>query len=310
MRGAFRQFADVLTEIRRSSSIIVPVEQSAELQQFTVPCPFCQNGNEVLMPDRPGETKPTVCNSCGARFNAHMTKEHSVFVRAISPVSTIRTQQPTITETVPCPVCKETLIVELPERNGETRTPMCPKCKNTVYVHRKIGGGVLVRAGVQSPAILIDSDWGRFLNDTKTWIDPVSIPQLVAIVAAVCAEHEHGNGPELSSDGLCKKIFLKMDAVPPSGFSRSMVRIFIKVIFYGRAFQFPVEAGGTTWRTPFSNKPAPKEIIQAYARGIIQRLRSKFVLTAAELPELKKLLFPPEMIEAKEALKQALAEAK
>ena len=92
MRGAFRQFADALTEIRRSSSVIATEKQPAELQQFTVQCPFCKGGNEVLMPDRPGETKPTICSSCGARFNAHMTGEHSVLVRGISPVSAIRAQ--------------------------------------------------------------------------------------------------------------------------------------------------------------------------------------------------------------------------
>ncbi len=89
MRGAIRQIADALTEIRRSQSVVVSAEQPTDLQQFTVQCPFCQKGNEVLMPDRPGETKPTICSVCGSRFNVHMTGTHSVFVRPISAAPTI-----------------------------------------------------------------------------------------------------------------------------------------------------------------------------------------------------------------------------
>ena len=44
--------------------------------------------------------------------------------------------------------------------------------------------------------------------------------------------------------------------------------------------------------------------------GVMRRLGNKFVLTTVELPELLKLLFPPEMAEAEEALRQALAEIK
>jgi transposase-like protein len=308
MRGAFRQFADVLTEIRRSSSVIAALEQPAELQQFTVQCPFCKSGNEVLMPDRPGETKPTICSSCGARFNAHMTKEHSVFVRAISPASAIRSQLPMIAETVQCPSCQEKLTVELPERNGETRTPLCPKCKNTIYVHRKMGGGVLVRSGGQHSGGGLDTDWGSFLSETQSWVEPVALSNLVSITVAVSAEN--GEGAELTSDGLCKKIFLRMDAAPSSGLSRSMVRIFIKTIFFGGAFHFPLGVGQTTWRTPFSNKLIPEDLIRAYAHGVIRRLRSKFVLSATDLPELLKLLFPAEMAEAVSALRQALTDVK
>ena len=308
MRGAFRQFADVLTEIRRNSSVVASGEQSAELQQFTVQCPFCQNGNEVLMPDRPGETKPTICSACGSRFNVHMTGAHSVFVRPISAISTIPTHQSTIAETVQCPLCKEGLTVELPERNGETRTPVCPKCNNTIYVHRKMGGGVLVRAGGQHSSSGLDTDWGSFLSETQSWVEPVALSSLVSITAAVSAES--GEGVELTSDGLCKKIFLRMDAAPASGLSRSMVRIFIKIIFFGGAFHFPSEVGQTTWRTPFSNKLIPKDLIQAYAHGVIKRLKSKFVLSATDLPELLKLLFPAEMAEAESALRLALTEVK
>jgi DNA-directed RNA polymerase subunit M/transcription elongation factor TFIIS len=135
MRSAFRQFADVLTEIRRNSVIVPPVEQPAELQQLTVVCPFCQGGNEVLILDRAGETKPTICSNCGGRFNVHMNREHSVLVRGILPPAStpspvIRTQQPTKSENVQCPTCHESLIIELPERAGETRSRFCPKCGN------------------------------------------------------------------------------------------------------------------------------------------------------------------------------------
>ena len=63
-------------------------------------------------------------------------------------------------------------------------------------------------------------------------------------------------------------------------------------------------------RTPFSNKLIPEDLIRAYAHGVIRRLRSKFVLSATDLPELLKLLFPAEMAEAVSALRQALTDVK
>ena len=155
---------------------------------------------------------------------------------------------------------------------------------------------------------MIDNDWCRFLNETKSWIEPVALPKLVSVTAAIFTEQPEG--VELSSDSLCKKIFLKIDATPSLGLSRSAVRLFNKVIFFGGVFRFPAEIGQPTFRTPFSNKPVSKDLVQAYARGVTKRLRSKFDLTAKDLPELLKLLFTPEMAEAEEALRQALTEVK
>ena len=263
MRGAIRQIADALTEIRRSQSVVVSAEQPTDLQQFTVQCPFCQKGNEVLMPDRPGETKPTICSVCGSRFNVHMTGTHSVFVRPISAAPTIGV---------------------LTRMGGISST--------SYEVLSRVGGGLV-------------ENWRRFLIETHAWVEPMTLTNLVSMTAT--ASIENGAGTELTADSLCKKIFLRMDATPSPRLSRSMVRAFIKIILSGGAFKFPAEIGQTTWRTPFSNKLVQIDLIEAYAHGVVRRLRSRFILSAAQLPDLLKFLFPPEMIGAEDALRGALA---
>jgi hypothetical protein len=217
------------------------------------------------MPDRPGETKPTICSVCSSRFNVHMTGTHSVFVRAISASSTIGV---------------------LPRTEGSSST--------AYEVLGHVGSGPF-------------GDWRRFLMETQTWVEPMALPKLVSMTATVSAENEPGT--QLTADSLCKKLFLRIDATPSPGINRSMVRIFIKIIFFGGAFQFPAEIGQTTWRTPFSNKLVQSDLIQAYARCVLRRLRSKFILTAAELPDLLKFFFPPDMTDAEESLRKALADS-
>lgn len=312
MRGAIRQIADALTEIRRQA-VMVSDEKSADFQQFNVQCPFCQVGNEVLMPDRPGETKPTICSACGARFNVHMTGAHSVFVRPISSIPTVSTHHQLLTETVHCPTCQGALTVELPDRIGETRSPLCPNCRKTVNVHRTGGLGVATRMGDNtSIGAPVGTDegpnrsWLRFLKETQVWIVPATLPALVLMTETVSIEHTAEE--ELTPDGLCKKMFLRIDATTSPALSKTMVRTFIKIIFFGGALHFPAAVGNATWRTPFSNTLTQTDLIQAYARGIARRLTSRFVFASGDFPELLKLLFPPEMTGVEDALREALAE--
>lgn len=300
MRGAFRQFADALTEIRRNSSAVTSAEQSAELQQFAVQCPFCNGSSEVLMPDHGGATKPTICSSCGKRFNVHMTAEHSAFVRPIAPISTIRAQLPMITEAVQCPNCQEALTIELPERPGETRSRFCPKCGNAVNAHRTTTGGVRIGGKFNGP----NNDWALFLNSTDAWVEPSAVIPFISMAAEASAKSSEG--VEVTPDGLSKMIIHRIGA-DHLGLAKSMVRPFVKLLFLGGAFQFPpeVEKG---WKTPLANVLNQPLLIQAYARGVVHRLKAKFILTPAELPQLCQLLFPNDTVGADEALRQALAE--
>jgi len=169
-----------------------------------------------------------------------------------------------------------------------------------------MGGGVLVRVGGKHSSDEPRTDWWRFLSDTQAWVEPATLTNLVSLAEAVSAGV--GEGTQLTAASLCKGIFLRMESAPSPGLSRSMVRAFVKHIFSGGAFQFPAEIGQIAWYTPFSNKLVKTDLIRAYARGMVRRLGSKFILTVAELPELLKFLFPPEMADAEEALRQALAE--
>ena len=253
MRGAFRQFADALTELRRG--------------QRELP----------LAPTRfPMASQPQLTSTL-----------------------------PTSLETLKCPVCLELVSVEMPEYIGATRVVRCNNCNNSVYIHRNAGR---VFARVTKPAADgLAGDWQHFLMDTQSWVDLSALNGLVS--ATVKALSEIKSEGSLTPDSLCKRIFAHVDAEPSLGFSRTTARSFVKLIFFGRAFQFGVEAKDVSWKAPITNTPDQKTIIQAYARCVVRRLRTKFALTSAELPALQKLLFPTEFAGAEEVLRQALAEA-
>lgn len=303
MRSGFRQFADALTEVRRGAAL-TRTEPSSELQQITVACPKCNAANEVLIPDKPGETRPTICNSCGSRFNVHITGGHSAVVRPVSTLQASGPPQATVSEAVKCPGCETELRVELPNSPGETRSLVCHGCEHIVYVHRRTDGGVLVRLIDQQSTIADDDTWLGFLRNTDAWVEPSVLPQLISLTAEASANNSASN--QLTPALLCKELFSQIEAAPQRRISRSVARVFVKLVLVGGGFQFPESAESPTWRSLFLNKLTAGDLTQAYANGVVRRLRTKFSLNLNDLAELAKLLFPEEMPEAIRALRQAL----
>ena len=305
VRGTLRQIAIELSEMRRLQPEQIPQ------QEFTAQCPVCEKSIVVSMPDRPGETKPVVCDTCRSRFNVHVKGPHPAFVRLIEKgaqvISTISAAPPTLIETVNCPQCQEILSVEISDEIGSTRTIKCSNCNTEVNIHRLETGKIYARVENKlSTGTPTGIHLWQFLKQTDAWVRPEMLFYLVPLT--IQASSEKSDGEALTPDSLCKRIFLRMDAGTPAGINRTVVRYFIKLLFLGRAFKFPDDTQ-TTFRAPFTNALDEPTIIQAFARGVIGRLRGKFDLTVADLPELRKL-FPVEMAGFEEALLQALAESK
>ncbi len=304
MRGAIRQIADALTELKRNKSVYVDSDQGETLQQFAVKCPFCERSNEVLIQDRPGQTKPTICSACGSRFNVHMTGAHSVFVRPISPGETMGGPPPVVSERVGCPGCQESFMVDLPVRAGETRTISCPKCNRVVNIHRMVTGEFFVRSAGIPFQRAVENEWKRFLIETQAWIEPEFIPSLISIsteVMALPAESE-----KLTMYSFRKTISTRLEATR-SGVRRAAVNVYIKLLGMGGAFSFAtgVKPG---WNAPIAVRIDRSSLLLAYARGVIGRVRKKFDVKVADSTEIQKLLFPADMVESEDVVRRVLSE--
>ena len=125
--------------------------------------------------------------------------------------------------------------------------------------------------------------------------------------AAIEVSAKVSEGAELTPSDL-KKLVIERIGTEKLGFNATPVNAFVKLLLHGGAFQFPPETKGG-WKTPFKNTLNQPLLIHAYARGVIHRLKAKFILTLAELPQLCELLFPPNTLGAEDAVKQALAES-
>ncbi len=211
----------------------------------------------------------------------------------------IRTQLPMKAENVQCPNCEEPLVIELPERTGETRSRFCPKCGNSVHIHRTTTGDVHIGGKFDGP----NDDWARFLNYTGVWVEPASVIGFISIAVEVFANVSEGTEKTTSN---LKKLMIERIASERLGFNLSMVSSFIKILLQGGAFQFPQSKGG--WKIPFVNTFSQSSLFQAYIRGAVRRLKTKFTLTTSDSTRLCELLLPVGTVGAKEAVELALAD--
>lgn len=84
-----KQIAEISTKTEEQISFLaksasLPIPPAPAKRIFTTPCPICAVGISVEMIDRPGETKPIKCASCGSHFNAHVSATRQIFTRMIA----------------------------------------------------------------------------------------------------------------------------------------------------------------------------------------------------------------------------------
>jgi hypothetical protein len=302
MRGAFRQFGDALTDIQRRSTMNIARDISSDLQEFLVDCPVCKTTNAVLMPDRAGETKPTLCAGCGARFNAHITGSHSVLARPTRAIEALSATLPVVTETLQCPSCGSAVVTDLPTEVGSTRVVACEECRSSVYVHRS-RDGVVARVPRKSGSAPSDDEWSIFLRETQAWVDPATLPDIIVLLVEIAGSP--ANLRELTAAQLCKEAFDRVDAGTGPKLSRTAIRTFVKLTLLGGAFDLPPEAA-SPWQIPFMKRLTSACLIEAYVRGAVHRLRTKFTLDSNSHTDLAKLLFPENLDGADKALKETL----
>ena len=277
VRGALRQIADTLLELRKGMTVARRPEIEEPLQRFDVLCPHCNSPAAGLLPNRAGQTKPIICEKCGGRFNVHTTGAGSVFVRAISVEPTIGGSGPMFVAEASCPKCSEKLSVEMRDRLGETRFVVCPNCGVRVAIHRSFDG-VFARAQGEEPLGQGPAAWVAWLKRTNMYVPPdvlqKLIPKAVDALASIALDRQ------LTATELCREIrgMVKGEAGNTMGGQGAAVD-FVKAVLMGGGFTFGERLGVGVWSKPITNAPTIEAILLAYARGDLRRLRAKFNLS-------------------------------
>ena len=308
VRGALRQIAGTLLEMRKGMATTVAQESAESLQRFDVECPFCGAPAAALMPARAGQTKPLICEKCEGRFNVHTTDARTAFVRAISTPPPMSDTGPTFVAEVNCPKCAEGLSVEMRDRSGETRTVLCPKCKSAVGIHKSGSGGVFARindyiAPEGDPTTIA---WRRWVKQTGMFVQPDVLQMLLPKTMEALASR--GADRQLTPYELCSEIQSKATGESGSYIARHLVSDFLKAVLAGGGFTFAERPGIGVLGWPITNTPDTDAILLAYTRGVLGRLRVKYNLSEADYPRLFGLLFNERIPSGQAALHQALSE--
>lgn len=93
-------------------------------------CPICGNTIRYKQKPKPGKKKSITCRACETALISEYTENEGFILR----------RRQSISETVQCPTCKNTLAIDLDELVGANDTVKCANCEQNIRVSRTADG--------------------------------------------------------------------------------------------------------------------------------------------------------------------------
>ncbi len=281
LRAGFRQITDLLAQGQRI--------------EMTVSCPGCGTNSVVEFYNAAGATRHITCTNCKARFIAHLDGSRHVQTKALASMpegSTVpfsASDSSKLLIAVVCPSCSSESLEQFTNTPGATRHLTCSNCSQRFIAHRTAGGAIVSKQMTTKEAA--PDSFESFLKRTIFWIDA---DKTSAMIKAV-----HDADMKMNPSGAIKNLrdlANVLIALHPE-FAKKQVKVFIKILLHGSAFEQNQTARSVTFYT------------KAFYRGIVKRLRGGFnEIGGGDLSQLQQALQTANIPGADEALAEALNE--
>jgi transcription elongation factor Elf1 len=185
--------------------------------------------------------------------------------------------------TAKCPYCKESSVIEMVDRKGETQVVACEYCGNAFNAHVTAAQTIMTR-----PSIGRYSETQELLMRNDLWVAPEQVDLLISL-ALTYDEKLKEEGKIRSPFNLQALIIEDPAGLRDSEISNSTVRRFLGLVFHGRAFTFEPNQR-IIYKSVYVNNLTEDSLLKAYIRACVSRLASWKDIGLKDLPELQIIL--------------------
>lgn len=198
--------------------------------------------------------------------------------------------------TAKCPSCSAVNTFDMIPQRGETKIVVCPACRNRFNAHLSSTQDVVTRPlRTQSGIPIRVENWQQpdnletearaILVQTQALVNPGVLTSIIGLVLRV-DQTLRASGTPASPYELQRQILSN----PDKGCTSGEVRTFLKLAFWGRGFELP-DSQPKSFKSNYTNILTEDQLLQAYTRGAIGRLKSVRPVTKAQSIVLSKVLF-------------------
>lgn len=222
---------------------------------------------------------------------------------------------------ITCPYCSAEGKCEMSDIPGQTEVQICGACGQRFNSHVMADHKVKTRPAAASGALFNSTqakvrfvaenlnDKGSkllyFLQTTLSWVAPSELKELI-LNAVRISEQKQPSSTSISPHELQALLISEVQANPGLGIRTKSVRIFMKLLYTGRAFR-PKPGEKMMFRSQFVNRLEEGQLLRAYLGSVAYRLKSQFQLVSEDTKMLSDLLLGEALADKQALLAEIIA---